>query len=190
MKTEQFRCSLFSSKFMSTDQQRTSERLLVNCFADEMGRWQEAREHITVIHLPLRAPWYWSSIRWEFSSSTSLTDCPHKRRVLSSNFNHFPIMQMISLQKSSTPGAHQFSKASSLNTGIFFSLLHPPLPPSILLKRRSISDAKHWCSHCFGEGIERALTQSIYTTPFEEYAFFLWWEVKLYKCMGNTRCKK
>lgn len=54
------------------------------------------------------------------------TDCPHKRRALSSNSNHFPIMQMISPQKSSTPGAHQFSEASSLNTCVFFS----PLPPT------------------------------------------------------------
>lgn len=75
------------------------------------------------------------------SLSFHFTDCPHKRRALSSNSNHFPIMQIISLQKSSTPGAHQFSKASSLNTCIFFSLLYPPFPPSILLKRR----VYFWC---------------------------------------------
>lgn len=59
MKTEQFHCSLFKSKFVSAYWLWTSERLLVNCFADEMGRWQEAKEHITGTHLILRAPWYW-----------------------------------------------------------------------------------------------------------------------------------
>lgn len=118
------------------------------------------------------------------------TDCPHKRRALGSNSNHFPIMQIISPQKSSTPGAHQFSEASSLNTCIFF---FSPLPPTSSLHTYE-KNVYFWCTALvfilLWWGIERALTQSIYTTPFEEYAFFQWWGVKLYKCMGNTSCKK
>lgn len=107
-------------------------------------------------------PLHWLTVptRGEFSAPTSTT---------------FPLCKWFPCRK-----APRLVPINSVRPPVwiqaFFSLLHPPLPPSILLKRRSISDAKHWCSHCFGEGIERALTQSIYTTPFEEYAFFFYGE--------------
>lgn len=96
------------------------------------------------------------SFQQELSPSTSAAG-----RALCPNSNHFCIMQM-------TPTPEKLHGiCPSIQQGLRFEYMHfSPLTISLHnSERRSISYALRWCSHCCAEGIERALTQSIYTAP-------------------------
>lgn len=139
MEMAQFRCSLFKSKFMSTHWLRTTERLLVNCFCRWNGQVTGSKSAYRQATSPSQSTFV-LAFHLIGALSFHFADCPHKRRALISNSNDFPIMQMISPQKISTPGAHQFNKASSLNTCV------PPLfstPPNS--SRHTSEKVYFWC---------------------------------------------
>lgn len=160
------------------------ERLLVNCFADDRRQKSISKAHISLSeHLGIGLlsdrssplPLHWLSPQEE-SSRLQLQPLSHYA-------NYFPAEKL-----------HAW--CPSIQRGLQFEYMHfffSPLPPTSSLHTYE-KNVYFWCTALvfilLWWGIERALTQSIYTTPFEEYAFFQWWGVKLYKCMGNTSCKK
>lgn len=173
---------------MSPYWQRTSERLLVNCFADEIGRWQEAKERIAGIDLPLAAPWYWSLIWWELLPSTSLT-VPTRGELSAPTPTTFPLCKWFPRRK-----APRLVPINSVRPPVWMHAFFLLLPPPTSSLHTSEKRVYFWCIALVFTLLWWGNRKSSYPinlyNPLWRVCFFLWWGMKLYKCMGNTSHKK